>query len=127
MTLAQSVLALCALAYGGVGASFLLFPEPMTSLVDISLGSATADNDVRAVYGGVGLGLAAFFARSATRTDWQRPALWAALLTLGAMAFARFWSLGVVGLPGPLGFLLHGAELAGFAASVAALRRLPAP
>ncbi len=124
MTLARAVLGLSALAYGGVGLAFLIAPAAMGGLVGLSLRDATADNDVRAVYGGLGLGFALFCLLAAARDAWMRPALAATALTLGGMASARVVSWVAVGRPGPLAFLLHAAEVAGCAAAVAALSAL---
>ena len=56
---ARVVLALCAFPFALIGLGFLLAPETMAARVDVSLGSTTADHDVRAVYGGLQLGCAA--------------------------------------------------------------------
>jgi hypothetical protein len=106
------------------GVPFLLFPATMTGFVDVSLGSVTADNDVRAVYGGVATGLAVFLGLSLRRDDWLSPALWVIALTLGGLATGRFISWLVLGLPSPLGLGLHAAELAGLALALVTLRRL---
>jgi hypothetical protein len=124
MTLVQIVLLASAFAYGGIAVTFLADPATMAALVDVSLGGATADNDVRAVYGGTALGLTAFLLASVHRPDWHRPALWMVALTLGSMAAARFLSILLVGPPRPIGFLLHGAELLGFGFAIVALRSL---
>ena len=87
--------------------------------------SATADNDVRAVYGRVAAGLAAFLWLASNRPEWTRPALYAVVFTLGGMASARFLSWAIVGLPEQIGLALHLGELIGFAAGIVALRRIP--
>jgi hypothetical protein len=117
------VLQLSSLAYAIVGVSFLAAPAVMASLIDVVVSSATADNDVRAVYGGVASGLAVFFWLAASRPEWFRPALVAQVLTMGGLAGARFVSWAAVGLPEPIGFGLHLCELVGFGAGIAALRR----
>jgi hypothetical protein len=124
MNLAAIVLRLSALAYGGIGAAFLVAPAFMASLVGVSLETVTADNDVRAVYGGLGGGLGLFFALGSARPDWHSPALSVLVLTAGAMAAARVLSWLVVGLPAPIGYLLHAAEILGLGAGALALRRL---
>jgi len=126
MMLARVVLLGAALAYGGLGLAFLFWPTPMAEHVELFLGSATADNDVRAVYGGLSLGLAVFLLLSLRRLEWFRPALWVVALTLAAMASARIVSLVVAGTPHPIAFALHSAEVVGFVLALLALRRLPA-
>ena len=126
MSFARVVLLLSVPAYGVPGVAFLLAPEAMGAFVDVWLGSATADNDVRAVWGGLGTGLAAFLAGCVARPAWHRPALTMVAVTLGCMAGARFLSLALVGPPAPIGLALHAAELAGFVLAAVALRRLEA-
>lgn len=126
MGLARAVLVFSALAYGGIALGFLVAPAELAAVVSVSLLDATADNDVRAVYGGVALGITLFLVASLRRPAWLEPALAVVALTLGSMAFARFVSMLVIGLPGAIAYLLHGAEILGFALAVVALRRLPA-
>ena len=123
MTLGRWVLALSCLPFLGIGVAFLGWPAAMASRVGLSLADALADNDVRAVYGGLQLGIGSFLASCATRPDWEVPGLVAALLAFGGLAAARVVSLAVVGAPGPLGLLLHAGEVAGVAASLFALSR----
>ena len=120
--LARWVLVGSMLAFGFVGVTFFVAPAAMVRLVDVSLESATADNDVRAVYGGVALGLACFLAAALRRRAWTEPALWIVALTLAFMALARFVSWAVAGPPTPLGYWLHAAEFVGSLAALIALR-----
>lgn len=124
MSFVRIVILLSAVAYGGIAASFLVAPATMAALVEVSVEGATADNDVRAVYGGVALGLTVFLAMSLGRPEWHRPALWMIVLTLGAMASARFLSIALVGPPRAIGFVLHAGELLGFVCAAVALRSL---
>jgi hypothetical protein len=63
-------IALCVSAAGwGFGAAFLVWPVELVGLAGIELPSATARADVRAVYGGLQLGLAAFVAYCAARPE----------------------------------------------------------
>lgn len=125
MRLTRVVLQLASLAYAFVGISFLVAPAYMASLVDVVVASATADNDVRAVYGGVTSGLALFFWLAASRPEWFRPALAALIFTMGGLVGARFISWAVAGPPEPIGYALHLGEIIGFVAGIVALRRNP--
>jgi hypothetical protein len=127
MGFARIVLALSALPFGSIGAAFLLLPADMAGLIGLSLADATADADVRAVYGGLQLGCAALLALAATNPDWCRAGLVAQLLLYGGLAGARVISYALVGLPSALGWALHLGELVGFALGIAAWRRLPRP
>ncbi len=121
MGFARIVLFFSAVAYAAVGVPFLLAPEAMAALVDVSLASTTADNDVRAVYGGANLGFAAFLLL-ALRRAWIEPALWLVMLSMGGLALARVFAWTLHGLPTPIGLALHAAEIVGAVAAWAALR-----
>ena len=121
---ARWVLWLSALAFAAIGASFLLAPEAMAARVGVSLAGATAANDVRAVYGGLQLGIAAFLAHCARRPDALRTGLSVQLFSFAGLAAARFVSLLLDGHPGALGLALHAAELVGFACGAVARARL---
>ncbi len=122
MRLARSVLWLSALPFAGIGLAFLLAPESMASRVGFTLAGATADHDVRAVYGGLQLGCAALLLWGATRPERVRFALVAQLLLFGGLAGARALAWSFVGAPSVLGLALHAGEVAGFAAGWFALR-----
>lgn len=122
--LARWVVGLSCAVFAAAGLPFLLLPAQMTSFVGVSLTTVTADNDVRAVYGGVATGLAVFLAMAVRRSDWLVPALVVVLLTLGGLSMGRFISWIVQGLPDPIGLLLHAAELTGFVLVLFTLRRL---
>lgn len=122
MLLARIVLLLAALTYAGFSSSFLAAPGTMAALVGVSLAGPTADNDIRAVYGGLGAGLALFLTLSAFRAEWHRPALWVVVMTLTGMALARCLSWAVVGMPDPIAFLLHASEVLGLILGLLTLR-----
>lgn len=126
MGLARIVLILSAFAYGAVALGFLAAPAPLASLVGVTLDGPTADNDVRAVYGGTALGLTLFLAASVRRRDWYAPALAVVTLTLGSMALARLLSIVTAGPPLPIAYALHASEILGTVLALVALRRLGA-
>jgi hypothetical protein len=122
---ARLVLGLSALAFAGIGAAFLVAPQAMAARVGVSLAGAIAANDVRAVYGGLQLGIAAFLLYSVRRPDALRSGLAVQLFTFGGLAAARFASLVLDGNPGALGIALHGAEIVGLVCGAVARARLP--
>jgi hypothetical protein len=61
----------------------------MLKRVDVRAKSARGTTELRAMYGGLELGLGAFFAAAAAKTEWGRPALLAQTLGLGALAASR--------------------------------------
>jgi hypothetical protein len=124
VSVARLVLLLSALPFAALGLAFLLAPGALAARVDLALGSATADQDVRAVYGGLQLGCAALLLWGAARPERVRFALVAQLLLYGGLAAARAIGWAAAGAPGPLGVALHAGEATGFAAAWLALRRL---
>ena len=123
--LAPLTLWLAAAAFAGPGLAFLLAPEYLR-LVDLTPTSATARSDVRAVFGGLELGLAAFFAVCARRPAARRAGLLAAALAFGGLALGRLLSLAGDGVPRALTFALWAPELLGCGLALAALRRTAA-
>jgi len=121
---ARLVLGLSALAFAGIGAAFLVAPEAMAARVGVSLAGAAAANDVRAVYGGLQLGVAACLVWCARRPETLRTGLAVQLFTFAGLAAARLVSLLLDGNPGALGLALHAAELLGFACGAVARARL---
>ena len=113
---ARWVLGGAALANAVIGISFLIVPARMGPLVDLQVATATADNDLRAVYGGVSSALAGFFAWAGLREDWWEPALALATLQFGALVIGRTLSWLVAGWPAPLALALHAAEAVGWVA-----------
>jgi hypothetical protein len=87
VSFARLVLALSALPFAGIALAFLV---ALAARVDVSLGSATADHDVRAVHGGLQLGCAARLASGAFRIALHAGealgfgAAWLALRRLGS-------------------------------------------
>jgi len=75
-------LLLTALVFGGFGA--VLFADPrILEHAGVVAAGPMGVAELRAFYGGLELGLAAFFLLAATRRAWHRPALVAQVLALG--------------------------------------------
>lgn len=122
MAFARAVLALSAVPFAVIGLAFLVQPVPMAQLVGLEMTNATADADVRAVYGGLQLGCAFLLASAAYQARWVRPGLVAQLALYGSLGSARFISYALVGLPSPLGLALHFGELVGVVCGALAWR-----
>jgi hypothetical protein len=116
-------LALGALGFIGFGLAFLLAPG-LLGLVELDASTPSARSDVRAVYGGIELGVGAFLAVCARRAPWQRAGLTAQALMLGGAALGRVASVAADGLPRPLALGLGALELLGAVLTVVALRAL---
>lgn len=124
VSLPKVVLILSALPFAAIGLAFLLVPTAMASLVGISLADTTSIADIRAVYGGLQLGCAAFLGYAATQHAWQRPALAFQIAAFGGLCFARIASYLASGLPSTVGYLLHAGEITGLAIGLFAWTRL---
>ncbi|HEY8122177.1 MAG TPA: GNAT family N-acetyltransferase [Myxococcota bacterium] len=125
MRLARFVLFASALPFLALGLAFLLAPQEIAAHVGIALVNATADNDARAVYGGMQLACGALLLAAARAAEpLVRAGLAAQLALYGGLASARFVSLAIVGAPRALGFALHAGELLALATGALAWRAL---
>ena len=122
MRLPALSLDLAAVAFAGAGLVFLARPD-LLALVDLAPATATARSDVRAVFGGLELGLGAWFAICARRSDWHRAGLVAQALAFGGLALGRLLSVLSDGVPRGITFALWAPDLPGAAPSLVALRR----
>jgi hypothetical protein len=95
MLFARVVLVIQLLALGGLGLAYFVRPHEMASLSGMLLMSAAAAaaTDVRAYYGGLQLGLAAFIGMALTRLELTRTALTLLVLLYSALALARIGGL----------------------------------
>ena len=126
MRLARLSLALAALAFASFGSALLLRPG-LVSLVGVELLRPAAATEIRAFYGGLELGLAAFFTYAATQPSWLRAALVAQVASLGGIALARGLGLLVDASAEPLVLAFGALEGAGALLGVVALVRLERP
>ena len=76
-----------------LGLAYFIRPEEMASFSGALLMSGAAVTEVRAFYGGLQLGLAAFLAMALLRLDLLRPALTLLVLLYSALAVARIGGL----------------------------------
>jgi uncharacterized membrane protein len=118
MTVSRVALVLCAAILAVIGFMFLFFPAHFASAVHIELRNAMAVADLRAVYGGMDLGLAVFFVVCALRR-WIQPGLLASALVFGGLAYGRAFGFLVGGGFEGINRVLFACEAAGLAVSVA--------
>jgi hypothetical protein len=123
---ARIVLAAGAVAFAAPGAAFLLWPERFAGVLGIALDGALARTDVRAVFGGLELGVAGVLALCAARGARAADGLALLCATTGGMLVGRLLGGARDGAPGPLGVALGVVELALLAAAVVAWLRLRA-
>jgi hypothetical protein len=98
-------------------------------VVDITLPTASARADFRAIYGGAELGMALFFALAARRPAWVRPGLAALALIVGGFGAVRLGSLALDAVPtrgaaAALLWVVGAIELSGALLCAWALKRL---
>ncbi len=89
MNLSRIALVTAAAGFAGFGAACLIRPKDMLERVDVRAKSSRGTTELRAMYGGLELGLAAFFAAAAAKPEWSRPALLAQTLSFGTVAGSR--------------------------------------
>lgn len=93
MLFARVVLVIQLLALGGLGLAYFVCPHEMANLSGMLLMSAAAATDVRAYFGGLQLGLAAFIGMALTRLELTRSGLTLLVLLYSALALARIGGL----------------------------------
>jgi uncharacterized membrane protein len=89
MNLSRVALITAAAGFAGFGAACVARPKEMLGRVDVRARSARGATELRAMYGGLELGLGAFFVAAALKDEWSRPALVAQALGLGGLAASR--------------------------------------
>ena len=90
------LLALAGLGFLGFGLAIVAAPEAVLAPVGIS-GTAAGLVELRAFYGGLELGLAAFLFACAAKPAWRVPGLWSVALINGGIAAARLLGIGLSG------------------------------
>ena len=98
--------------------AFLLSPARLGRLVGLAFEDANAFVEIRAFYGGLEAGLAAFLAWAALRPAHARSALWLFAFAFGAAGAARLWGIAEFGATGPSQPAVAVIELAGAAAAL---------
>ena len=93
MLFARVVLSIQLLATAGLGLAYFMRPHEMANLSGMLLMAPAAATDIRAYYGGLQLGLAAFIGLSFARLDLLRPTLSLLALLYSALALARIGGL----------------------------------
>lgn len=94
----RSILALnlAAIAFAAFGLILFIAPGILKS-VGIEILDRSGAVELRAFYGGIELGLAAFFAVSARRPEWVKTALAALVFALGGVVLLRGFALLISG------------------------------
>ncbi|MGB4073893.1 DUF4345 domain-containing protein [Pseudomonas sp.] len=93
MLVARVILLIQLLALAGLGLAYFVRPHEMANLSGMLLMAPAAATDVRAFYGGLQIGLAAFIGLALTRLDLTRAALTLLVLLYSSLALARIGGL----------------------------------
>ena len=93
MLFARIVLLIQIAALTALGLAYFIRPEEMASFSGALLMGNAAVTEVRAYYGGLQLGLAAYLVMALLRLDLLRPALLLLVLLYSVLALARFAGL----------------------------------
>jgi hypothetical protein len=93
MLFARVVLIIQLLVLLGLGLAYFVRPHEMVNFSGMLLMSAAAATDVRAFYGGMQIGLAAFLGLSLTSAQLTRAALILMVLLSSSLALARIGGL----------------------------------
>ncbi len=123
LLLTRVVLWTSALTFLGFGVAFAACPTEMAAVVEIDATSPMARADIRAMYGGLEIGIGLILALCATRDRHVVHGVLLSTLALAAMASMR--GLGVLcdAEQPPLTYLLWLSEIFGAGVGVLALRR----
>lgn len=105
MTAWRLVLIIFGMSFIGFGLAFVSYPGDMAALVSIALVDRGARTDIRAIYGGMELGLGVFLLTCAVQRDFVRIGLFASACVLIAMATSRFVGLLLDGFWQPMQIL----------------------
>lgn len=119
-------LALTVIAFGVPGATFVTKPD-LLAVAGVAIMGPSGATELRALYGGLELGLAAFFAVAVRRRAWHRPALLLQVLTFAGLVLGRAYGLLVDGAPGRATLGLMTLEGLGLVVGLVALRALSGP
>jgi len=93
----KAVLILTGLVFLGFGIAFLVDPEALAKAARLRLAQPRAYAEIRAMYGGLEVGLGLFFLVASQRTRWFRAALGAQVFALFGLAGGRL--IGMIQLP----------------------------
>ena len=110
---ARVVVALTGLVTLGFGAAFLLAPAAMMEKVEISLRATSVLTEIRAIYGGLQIGLGVFLLLCASIRTLVAPGCIAGCLVMSGTALARMGGMVVDGDVQRIIVLLFAAELSG--------------
>jgi hypothetical protein len=117
----QAALGMAALVFVWVGLNGLFAPAAITGPVELMAASASANNEIRANYGGMHLAVSALFVTGAVSVALRWAATVVLTLFTGGLVVGRLVSLLVDGMPNAFVMQLLATEATAAAAGVALL------
>lgn len=111
------------LVYLAYGVGFLLAPQKLAAGLDITLNSATALADFRAMYGGLSLACAGMFVLAIKNASMRHSALLLAVFGAGGLMIGRLITMAFDGMPGPVIFVMLATEAFAVVGGLFLLRR----
>lgn len=88
-SLSRILLAVAGLGFLGFGIACLLAPLQVLAMAGVQVEGAAAATELRAMYGGLELGLALLLLAAAVKPAWLGPGLWLCLASYGGLGLAR--------------------------------------
>ena len=101
----QAALGMAALVFAWVGLNGLFAPNAIAGPVELVAPSASANNEIRANYGGMHLAMSALFAAGAVSLGFRWAATVVLMLFSGGLVAGRLVSVAVDGVPN--GFVIQ--------------------
>lgn len=117
---ARALLVATGAIYLALGAVFVVKPVEWAQKIGFTL-DADGVIEIRAVYGGLELGLGVFFLVAGLRREWVGVGLWGLFLTFAGIALCRTLGLALAESAGSMPWRLFAVEVTGTVLSGAAL------
>lgn len=121
MGTARFILFLSAAVFATIGGLFIWQPEMLAWHISLNLQEIITKSDVRAVYGGMNLGIGLFLFAAAFAKGLTRSGLLLNFLLFLGLIGGRVYSYYIDGHPGQTGLFLGGAEALGLLFSIIAM------
>lgn len=102
MKISRIVLLIISVLFFGVGIAGLLAPASVAATVSLTAESNQGLTELRAMYGGLQIGIALFIGLAAMRPQWMKPGLILSICVLTGLAAGRFVGLQLDGGALPL-------------------------
>ena len=114
-----------AAAFTGFGTALLAKPDKILGTIGIKARKPAGRTELRAMYGGMELGLGGFFTVAALKEEYRRPALLAILCGIGGLGATRI-ATAIAHRDPPLTYLMGAPEItAATLAAISLLRDTP--